>query len=121
MLTFFADGAQWLQGHFQDPDGSRCLVAALSHLRRKHGITGAGTSHYLQDAMPRRRPLALFNDDCKNFGELRGVIGLARAVALLEWRKRRAHQREFLTRRTRLHSRKTLSGPAKTQVLPVVD
>jgi hypothetical protein len=34
--------------------------------------------------MPQRRELAWFNAKCKKFGELRAVIRLARAMALLD-------------------------------------
>jgi len=47
LLQFFADGALWLQHDFDHPDGSRCLVSALTHVRRKHGISGDGTGYYL--------------------------------------------------------------------------
>jgi hypothetical protein len=40
LLAFLADGAQWLQRDFLDAEGNRCLVDALSHLRRKHGNQG---------------------------------------------------------------------------------
>jgi hypothetical protein len=66
----FSPMAQWMQGEFRDGNGNRCLFDALHQLRRKHGIRGDGTGYYLRDAMPRRRELAWFNDDCKNFGEL---------------------------------------------------
>jgi hypothetical protein len=64
LLAFFADGAQWMHGEFRDGNGNRCLFDALHQLRRKHGIRGDGTGYYLRDAMPRRRELAWFNDDC---------------------------------------------------------
>ena len=47
LLQFFADGALWLQHDFDHPDGSRCLVSALTPVRRKHGISGDGTGYYL--------------------------------------------------------------------------
>jgi hypothetical protein len=72
--------------------------------------------------MPRRRQLALFNDECKNFGELRAVIGLARAMALLEWRKRRARVRTMRDHPARFHSRQDAAEPTpKNQILLILD
>jgi hypothetical protein len=95
LLEFFADGALWLQRGFHDPeDGSRCLVSALNHVRRKHGITGDGTGFYLLEIMPQRaKHLIEFNDTCRDFGELRAGLTLARAMALLDWRRRRERER----------------------------
>ena len=74
LLEFFADGALWLQREFHHPDGSRCLVSALTHVRRKHGITGDGTGFYLLEMIPQRASnLIEFNDTCRDFGEVRAM------------------------------------------------
>jgi hypothetical protein len=94
LLEFFADGALWLQHDFDHPDGSRCLVSALTHVRRKHGISGDGTGYYLLETMPQcARNFVEFNDTCRDFGEVRAMLTLARAMALLDWRRRRQRQR----------------------------
>ena len=94
LLEFFADGALWLQREFHHPDGSRCLVSALTHVRRKHGITGDGTGFYLLEMIPQRASnLIEFNDTCRDFGEVRAMLTLARAMALLDWRRRRQRER----------------------------
>jgi hypothetical protein len=88
LLAFFGtNGAQWLRGGFL-LDGSLCLVNALAHVRRAHRITGDGTGYYLQDAMPQPTTLLAFNDDCKDFGEMRALIRQARARAVHDCRKR---------------------------------
>ncbi len=82
MLEFFDGGAAWLQREFRDEHDNRCLVDALRHVRRRHGITGDGAGHYLRAAMPRRVQLAAYNDDCKQFIELHALIVLARRMAV---------------------------------------
>jgi len=34
-----------------------------------------------------------FNDMCRDFGEVRAMLTLARAMALLDWRRRRQRER----------------------------
>jgi hypothetical protein len=91
LLTYYADGLHW---RHPDPQGNLSLPEALHYLRRRHSLKRDGTGYFIQDAMPRRTDLASFDSACRNFGELRAVIELARAMALLEWRKRRAIDRQ---------------------------
>jgi hypothetical protein len=79
---------------------TRFSPAGRQPVRRKHHISGDGTGFYLQHAMPdfllpvsQSQKVMSFNDACKHFGEMRTVITLARAMALLDRRKRRARER----------------------------
>jgi hypothetical protein len=83
MLKFFADDGHWARGCYDDGNGGHCLVGALLHLSRKHGLPRAPAIALLQDAMPRPGlPLVHFNDRrCGSISELRSVILKARRLA----------------------------------------
>jgi len=83
MHEFFADGGHWTRGCYDDGNGGHCLVGALLHLGRKHGLPTAPAIALLQDAMPRPGlPLVHFNDTrCSSVAELRSVILKARRLA----------------------------------------
>ena len=83
MLEFFADDGHWTRGSYDDGKGGHCLVGALLHLGRKHGLPTAPAIALLQDAMPRPGlPLVHFNDArCGSAAELRSVILKARRLA----------------------------------------
>ena len=83
MLEFFADDGHWIRGCYDDGNGGHCLVGALLHLGRKHGLPTAPAIALLQDAMPRPGlPLVHFNDRrCGSVAELRSVILKARRLA----------------------------------------
>ena len=76
MLEYFADDGHWTRGRYDDGNGGHCLVGALLHLGRKHGLPTAPAIELLQDAMPRPGlPLVHFNDTrCGSVAELRSVI-----------------------------------------------
>src|SRR5262244_3423164 len=83
VLEFFADDGHWTRGSYDDGKGGHCLVGALLHLGRKHGLPTAPAIALLQDAMPRPGlPLVHFNDTrCGSAAELRSVILKARRLA----------------------------------------
>ena len=83
MLEFFADDGHWTRGSYDDGKGGHCLVGALLHLGRKHGLPTGPVIALLQDAMPRPGlPLVHFNDRrCGSAAELRAVILKARRLA----------------------------------------
>jgi hypothetical protein len=83
MHEFFADDGHWARGCYDDGKGGHCLVGALLHLGRKHGLPTAPAIALLQDAMPRPGlPLVRFNDTrCDSVAELRSVILKARRLA----------------------------------------
>jgi hypothetical protein len=82
-LAFFADDGRWTRGCYDDGQGGHCLVGALLHLSREHGLPAPPAIALLQDAMPRPGlPLVHFNDDrCGSVAELRSVIIKARRLA----------------------------------------
>lgn len=84
LLDFFADGAHWARGRFDDGQGGRCLIGALGYLQRKHHVASSGAAHFLKEAMPGRQlGLIYFNDHrCRSFANLRSVILEARVLAL---------------------------------------
>ena len=92
MLEFFADDGHWMRGGYDDGNGSHCLVGALLHLSRKHGLPTAPAIALLQDAMPRPGlPLVHFNDTCcGSVAELRSVIVKARRLARDDAERERA-------------------------------
>ena len=92
MLEFFADDGHWMRGDYDDGNGSHCLVGALLHLSRKHGLATAPAIALLQDAMPRPGlPLVHFNDTCcGSVAELRSVIVKARRLARDDAERERA-------------------------------
>jgi hypothetical protein len=53
MVEIFADDGHWIRGGYDDGNGGHCLVGALLHLGRKHGLPTAPAIALLQDAMPR--------------------------------------------------------------------
>jgi hypothetical protein len=83
MHQFFADDGHWTRGCYDDGNGGHCLVGALLHLGREHGLPTAPAIALLQDAMPRPGlPLVHFNDiRCSSVAELRSVILKARRLA----------------------------------------
>jgi hypothetical protein len=83
MLEYFADDGHWTRGRYDDGNGGHCLVGALLHLSRKHGLPKAPAIALLQDAMPRPGlPLVHFNDRCcGSVAELRSIILKARRLA----------------------------------------
>jgi hypothetical protein len=83
MHEFFADDGHWARGCYDDGKGGYCLVGALLHPGRKHGLPTAPAIALLQDAMPRPGlPLVRFNDTrCDSVAELRSVILKARRLA----------------------------------------
>src|SRR5215472_13987080 len=83
MLEHFADDGHWTHGRYDDGYGGHCLVGALLHLSRKHGLPRAPAIALLQDAMPRPGlPLVYFNDSCcGSLAELRAIILKARRLA----------------------------------------
>jgi hypothetical protein len=92
MLELFADDGHWMRGGYDDGNGSHCLVGALLHLSRKHGLPTAPAIALLQDAMPRPGlPLVHFNDTCcGSVAELRSVIVEARRLARDDAERERA-------------------------------
>src|SRR5690348_5742303 len=46
-------------------------------------------------AAARADPDPEFNDTCRDFGEMRAALKLARGMALLDWRRQRASERLF--------------------------
>jgi hypothetical protein len=92
MLDFFADDGHWTRGSYDDGKGGHCLVGALLHLGRKHGLPTAPAIALLQDAMPRPGlPLVHFNDTrCGSAAELRSVILKARRLAYDDVERERA-------------------------------
>jgi len=83
MLEHFADDGCWTRGRYDDGNGGHCLVGALLHLSRKHGLPRAPATALLQDAMPRPGlPLVYYNDGCcGSLAELRAIILKARRLA----------------------------------------
>ena len=92
MLMHFADDGHWTRGSYDDGKGGHCLVGALLHLGRKHGLPTAPAIALLQDAMPRPGlPLVHFNDTrCGSAAELRSVILKARRLARDDAERERA-------------------------------
>ena len=90
LLAYYADGLHW---RHPDPEGNLSLPEALHYLRRPTPSSGMepaisfrmrcrGAQTSLRSAAP-----AGISGCC-------AVIELARAMALLEWRKRRAIERQ---------------------------
>jgi hypothetical protein len=93
ILEHFADDGHWTRGRYDDGNGGRCLVGALLHLSRKHGLPRAPAIALLQDAMPRPGlPLVHFNDACcGSLAELRSIIIKARRLADDDAERKRAN------------------------------
>jgi hypothetical protein len=89
LLEYFGErGERWARHRYDDGDGRRCLVGALSYLRCKHRIPSENAECFLQEAMKQGLPfqrggLVYFNDRCRSLAELRSVIIEARARLLL--------------------------------------
>jgi hypothetical protein len=83
MLESFADDGHWTRGRYDDGNGGHCLVGAVLHLSRKHGLPAIPAIALLQDAMPRPGlSLVYFNDRCcRSVAELRSIILKARRLA----------------------------------------
>jgi hypothetical protein len=95
LLEYFGEqGERWTRDRYDDGDGRRCLVGALSYLRGQHRIPSESAECFLHEAMKqgspyRRGGLVYFNDRCHSFSELRAVIVQARAIALDEAERER--------------------------------
>jgi hypothetical protein len=94
LIEFFDDGERWIKGKLDDGAGNRCLVGAPHDIR-----DGAPTRVYLLKAMQRSPKtgwtgLISFNDQRRDFGELREVILQARKLAVADIGK---HQRAVPT------------------------
>jgi hypothetical protein len=95
LLEYFGDrGERWTRDRYDDGDGRRCLVGALSYLRGKHRVPSESAECFLHEAMKqglphRRGGLVYFNDRCRSFTELRSVILEARTLALGEAERER--------------------------------
>ena len=83
MLESFADDGHWTRGRYDDGNGGHCLVGAVLHLSRKHGLPAIPAIALLQDAMPRPGlSLVYFSDRCcRSVAELRSIILKARRLA----------------------------------------
>ena len=96
LLEYFGEqGERWTRDRYDDGDGRRCLVGALSYLRGKHRIPSESAECFLHEAIKqglpyRRGGLVYFNDRCRSFAELRAVIVEARTLALGETDRQRA-------------------------------
>jgi hypothetical protein len=94
LLEYFGEqGERWTRDRYDDGDGRRCLVGALSYLRGKHCIPSESAECFLHEAIKQGRPyrrggLVYFNDRCRSFAELRSVIVEARTLALGETKRR---------------------------------
>jgi hypothetical protein len=86
MLKFFDGGRRWTKYEFHDGGGNRCLLGALRYLRVEMNISGDGTGYYLSAAQPqwRIKRIADFNDSRESYGQIRDLIGRARAMAQAE-------------------------------------
>jgi hypothetical protein len=105
MLEFFDGGKRWTRGMLRDHHHQhRCLIGALRHIRQQQRIRGAGTEHYLRDAMIARADdldpltdlwvlgvgmacdgdLMRYNDVSADYAGVRALIVEARAIAQAE-------------------------------------
>jgi hypothetical protein len=82
---FFAGGSRWIRGEFHDDEGNRCLVGAMRHIRAVRNFYGDPTRYYLQKAMAEEAEgLVAFNDGCRDFEELSGLMLQARRLAVAD-------------------------------------
>jgi hypothetical protein len=123
LLEYFGEGGErWTRDRFDDGNGRRCLVGALSHLRGKHRIPSESAECFLHEAMKQGRPhrrggLVYFNDRCRSFAELRSVIVEARALALGEAERERdaaAVERWLLAEVEREQAAKAAAGEKRS-------
>jgi len=126
LLDYFGDdGERWTRDHYDDGDGRRCLVGALSYLRRKHRIPSESAECFLHQAMrqglpARRGGLVYFNDRCQSFAELRAVIVEARAIALGEAEREScaaAFERWLAEQRRQWAARAATTNKKETEIL----
>lgn len=84
LLDFFADDERWIQGHYRDAAGRRCLVGAVMHFSAEHRLPKTPVMSLLEAALPQRQlGLIPFNDQhCRSAADLRRLIRKARAFAL---------------------------------------
>jgi hypothetical protein len=81
---FFDDGRNWHRGELRDGRGSFCLIGAIDRLRcddltLRYLARVARTRH---ERCPFGQPvIAVLNDHCSDFEELRGCLDEARALA----------------------------------------
>jgi hypothetical protein len=83
MEGYFQGGANWTQGTYHRPDGSKCLVGAADHVRVS-AIDDA--KYWLRQAIAERTAGAItsieaFNDTRHTFGEIEQVIARAKQLA----------------------------------------
>jgi hypothetical protein len=84
----FDGGRRWIKGRLSDRKGNHCLVGAIGHLRRTHGIRRDETEKYLKCALPliaTRLPyptIESFNDSASSYVAIKSLLKRARARAL---------------------------------------
>jgi hypothetical protein len=81
---FFDGGRKWHRGELRDGHGSVCLIGAIDRLRcddltLRYLVRVARSRH---ERCPFGQPvIAVMNDHCGNFEEVRDCLGEARALA----------------------------------------
>jgi hypothetical protein len=119
LLEYFGEqDERRTRDRYDDGDGRRCLVGALSYLRGKHRIPSESAECFLHEAMKqglphRRGGLVYFNDRCRSFAELRSAIVEARAIAVGEAERERgaaAVERWLLAEMERERATKAAAG-----------
>jgi hypothetical protein len=82
MEDFFQDdGANWTQGAWHRPDGTKCLVGAANHVRVN---ALSDEKYWLRRAIAERHPgtgIIEFNDSRQSFGEIAEVLARAKQLA----------------------------------------
>ena len=87
---FFDDGRRWHRGELRDGQGSFCLIGAIDRLRcddltLRYLVRVARTRH---ERCPFGHPvLAVMNDHCGDFEELRDCLREALALAAADQRE----------------------------------
>ena len=57
LLEYYGEqGERWTRDRYDDGDGRRCLVGALSYLRGKHRVPSESAECFLHEAMKQGRP-----------------------------------------------------------------
>ena len=84
LTEFFAEGRSWHQGAYRGPNGTACLVQAMSDIRRRHKFKGDQASAYILRAIGESTPfhgLIEFNDNCNGYEDLSRILYRARDLA----------------------------------------
>jgi hypothetical protein len=118
-LEFLEAGKRWIQQMaYHDGRGNRCMVGALQYVRRRHGISGDGTRHYLLHVQAPHRIQSVSDYSeltCRDFEDVRAWIQAARRLAVADLEQRQPQQLAAYAGFTGCQFRTEITNPGRCE------